>query len=280
MSVYFAYDGSVAGDWVAHYAVRMASSQVTPRLTVLYVEPNRGSHVELVQDKVKRIAYECQQADVEFEFRIEKIHRSISETILDLVPPGMDSLVVVGPRHLQRRSCFLKGSVAEQLLLSGHCHVIYFQVNTPELPGSPEAIVLPLIAEPDELVPLPTISYFTPSLRQLNVLLLERHPARTLSNWFGASTELHKHDWEAKAHEIETELSLLSRLDPHDIDVIHFETAHPARNILLAASRMNSQLILMDHSWITHGRCMGQPDVVDEVLHDATCDVAISRTID
>lgn len=276
MSVFFAYDGSIAGDWVSHYAIRLATHQSITKLTLLFVEPYPASHVEsinLIQSSAEAIAHNCSRAGVDFQLRLLKPRRSVADAILEEVPAGTDSLLIAGTRHREKQPGILSRSVAERLLFSKHCPVLCFRVHSPGILGEPHRVLLPIAEEGEERAARPIARLFASDLRRLNLLILEK----SFSNWFGSTATPRQHDWRTRIDAVENELAQDNLLASHNIDVIQMKTTRPAECILLAANRTKSRLIMLDAAWITRKHCFGQPKLVEHVLKDATCDVAIFR---
>lgn len=55
----FAYDGSIHGDWVSHYAVRLAANHPEKELHLVHIRDGQTSEEEL-KEKFNRIRIECE----------------------------------------------------------------------------------------------------------------------------------------------------------------------------------------------------------------------------
>jgi hypothetical protein len=99
--LHFAYDGSIHGDWVAHYAIRLAGRLPQPGLRLLHVEDARLSRGRLKQ-RLERIAAECRMLSVPLEVGIHPERQSVLATLQALVPSGSGHYLVCGTRMRQR----------------------------------------------------------------------------------------------------------------------------------------------------------------------------------
>jgi hypothetical protein len=65
----FAYDGSLNGDWVAHYAVRFAANQSERKLRLVHLF--EGSPEPHLQERIAWIGRECGLVGVTLEVEIQ-----------------------------------------------------------------------------------------------------------------------------------------------------------------------------------------------------------------
>ena len=84
MSIYLAYDGSINGDWVSHYAVRMAARHAGRTLYLLHVEDRIRGATEL-QAKLERIASECEPVGVRCETLVHPLHGGVRTDLENLL---------------------------------------------------------------------------------------------------------------------------------------------------------------------------------------------------
>jgi hypothetical protein len=81
----FAYDGSLNGDWVAHYAVRFAANTSARKLRLVHIK-DVASELGL-GERVARIADECKVLGVVLETELAPRRGvNVVDSLLDIVP--------------------------------------------------------------------------------------------------------------------------------------------------------------------------------------------------
>ena len=86
----FAYDGSLNGDWVAHYAARFAANTRERRLRLVHVHD--GSPPPHLPERIGRIAEECRLLGVALEPELHaRGGARVADRLIDLVPGGPDT---------------------------------------------------------------------------------------------------------------------------------------------------------------------------------------------
>ena len=85
--LYFAYDGSIHGDWVARYAMRMASRLPDPGLQVLHVEDGKLSKADL-KKRLARLEAASAELALPIEISVAPEPTSVAATLLRLVQVG------------------------------------------------------------------------------------------------------------------------------------------------------------------------------------------------
>ena len=58
--LHFAYDGTIHGDWMAQYAMRMASQLAEPALRLLHIDEGKLARDELDR-RLERLCVECER---------------------------------------------------------------------------------------------------------------------------------------------------------------------------------------------------------------------------
>ncbi len=145
--IFFAYDGSINGDWVSHYATHLAARHARKTLQVIHVRDGTTSEAKLERELVP-IRAESERLRIELIVRNEVLHGSVFESIRSLVPAGPASFLVCGARARERQRGLLSGSVAEQSLRSGHCNVLAVRVVNPGQLGVPRRLLVPVSGDP------------------------------------------------------------------------------------------------------------------------------------
>ena len=114
----FAYDGSINGDWVSHYAVQLAAGHDDPTLTAVHVRDGRTKDTMLAE-KLQRMRQECEHHGVQLVVHLlPPVGRHPLDAIRSAVPEGPEHYLVCGTRAQGRGRGFLSGTTSEQLLRS------------------------------------------------------------------------------------------------------------------------------------------------------------------
>jgi len=143
----FAYDGSLNGDWVAHYAARFAANTRERRLRLVHVHD--GSPPPHLPERIGRIAEECRLLGVALEPELHaRGGARVAERLIDLVPLGHETTLICGARAHMRNLAFLAGTVSARLLGAGRFRVVALRVVHPGVLGQPGRVLLPLAGHP------------------------------------------------------------------------------------------------------------------------------------
>jgi len=274
----FAYDGSLNGDWVAHYAARFAANAPERRLRLVHVHEARPA--SQLQERIARIAHECEVLGVALETDLVAPGTpDVAARLLECVPPG--ATLIAGTRARQRHSMFLAGTVAERLLEAGHFPVIAIRVVHPGVLGQPGRVLLPLAARPRSAAhALFLLRLLGEDLRHLHVLFVRELPRlrhRILSRE-GASKRL----VEGRAFVASVEEALRTGLAPHrfELDSSVVVSDDAPREVLLHAVRYRSRLICLDASERALPSRFFSRDPIERLLRDTPSDVAVYRSLD
>ena len=266
----FAYDGSLNGDWVAHYAVRFAANRSERRLRLVHL--SEGSPEPNLHERIARIDRECGFAGVTLEVELgARGSTGVAERLLALVPPG--ATVVAGTRARPRDTAFLAGTVSARLIEARRCPVIAIRVVHPGVLGRPGSVLLPVEAHGREVRhALALLRLLGPDLHRLDLLLV-REVSRL--RWRFLSDEgARRLRAEGRVILAPLEEELRQRLAPQPVqlDSSVVVSVDVPREILLHASRHRSRLICLrapEHALAWHG------DPVERVLRDTPSDVAV-----
>lgn len=274
----FAYDGSLNGDWVAHYAVRFAANTPERRLRLLHVH---GGTVALdVDRRIARIRDESRVLGVTLEPELQPAGGAdVAERLLDLVPPGPDTMLIAGTRARPRNLAFLAGTVSARLLAAGRFPVVAIRVVQPGILGQPGRVLLPLAGHPRGATSaLPLLRLLGPDLHRLHVLLV-REVSRLRFRLLSASAaELllaAGRTFVARAEE-----ELRQGLAPHrpELDATVVVSDDPPKEILLLAARLKSRLVCLGASERSLPARLVYGNPIEQVLRAASSDVAVYRS--
>jgi nucleotide-binding universal stress UspA family protein len=274
--IVFAYDGSLHGGWVAHYAIRFASRLTEPRLRLVHVDDGAIGAIEL-ERRIARIAEEARLFGVRFE--AEVVARGglrVVDHLLAMQPE--EGVLVSGMRSRPRHQALLAGTVSAGLLATARLPVVALRVMHPGLLGQPSSVLLPLAERPASgRRAIPMLRLLGPELRQLHLLCVSevpfwRHP---LVSAAGAARRLGS----ARACVMQVEREIEQALEPRrlEMDASLVVSTDVAREIVLASARLRSHLVCLGASERSRSaRLLGTP--IERVLHAASCDVAVYRS--
>jgi nucleotide-binding universal stress UspA family protein len=275
----FAYDGSLNGDWVAHYAVRFAAATPERRLRLLHVHDGRIPPD--LESRIARIADECAQLAVTLDPELHPVAGArVAERLLALVPPGAGSMLVAGTRSRPRNLAFLAGTVSARLLAADHCSVVALRVVHPGVLGQPGRVLLPVAGHPrGARFALPLLRLLGPDLRELQLLLV-RELSRIRFRLLRATTARRLlEDGHASLARIEEEVR--AALAPHacalDAHVVLSDDA--PKEILVFAGKLRSRLVCAGASERSLPQRVVYGNPIEQMLREAPCDVAVYRSV-
>ena len=276
--LHFAYDGSIHGDWVARYAMQMATRLPEPRLRVLHVRDGQVSDAAL-QKGLARIESECASLSVPCELAVHSARGSVAATLLELVPQSPDHHLVCGTRARHKGRGFLAGTVSQQLLREGGCQVLSLRVIQPGLLGVPRSFLVPVSGRPEGIqVGLPFLRLLVPESAHFEVLLVRR---MSRQRFRGLS-----HDEAARLIErgqayvlgIERSLSTELHLPLGRIDAAVVLSDDLPKEIVIQANKAKSQMIYMGASAMSLRQRSVYGSPIEQVLRSAPSDIAIYGT--
>lgn len=173
--LHFAYDGSINGDWVSHYAVQLASAQDDRTLRLIHF---RRAQIlpTILEDKLGRIRRECEHQRVRLiEEILPPAENALESAIRSAVPAGPEHFLLCGTPARAPGHGALRETIAGRLLSSGHCNILAVRVVHPGLLGSPRRLLIPVIERPDGFRSgMPFLRLFAPQVTRLHILLIAR----------------------------------------------------------------------------------------------------------
>lgn len=275
--LHFAYDGSIHGDWVARYAIRMAMRLPDPRLRVLHVEDELPDAA--LESGLARIKAECEALSLPCELTLRPPVRTVAATLLGLVPPNPDHYLVCGTRVRQKGRGFLAGTVSQHLLREGTCQVLSVRVMQPGLLGAPRSFLVPVSGRPEGMrVGLPFLRLLVPEAAELQVLLVHRMSRKRFLHIGHAEAARLIQRRQDYLVGIENALSAELGTPIGRLDATVVLSDDLPKEIVIQATKARSQLIYMGASAgsLRQRSVYGSP--IEQVLRSAPCDVAIYGT--
>jgi nucleotide-binding universal stress UspA family protein len=275
----FAYDGSLNGDWVAHYAARFAANTRERRLRLVHVHD--GSPPPHLPERIGRIAEECRLLGVALEPELHaRGGARVAERLIDLVPVGHETTLICGARARMRNLAFLAGTVSARLLGAGRFQVVALRVVHPGVLGQPGRVLLPLAGHPRGAAhAVPLLRLLGADLRHLHVLFVREASRFRLRDPSHEALEELLAEGRAFVARVEEEVRVA--LAPHrfaiDASVVLSDDA--AREILVQAGKHRARLICLGASDRTLPGRIVRGDLIERILRAAPADVAVYRGV-
>jgi nucleotide-binding universal stress UspA family protein len=275
--VLFAYDGTIHGDWVAHYAVRLASHAPQRLLRLVHVDEGRWSPAEL-EEKLERLERFAERFELAVQFKILPNRSDVFGTLVQDASEFGDPPVICGVRARARRRGLLAGTVSQRLLCETRIPVLALRVVQPGLLGAPRNLLFPISSHARGIAAaLPFIALLVPDVARIHILYVQqvgRFRFRQLS--YEKALRL-RHVGRKICQQVESELRRTLALERPQMDATAVVSDDPPKEIVIQANRTRSRLILIgasaDH--LTGRFWYGDP--LEQVLRDSGCDVAIYR---
>jgi hypothetical protein len=281
--IHLAYDGSINGDWVAWYAQNLARQEADRTLRVICVNTSQIS-TEAVNARVSSMESACADCGVTLKLDIVPSSgpgaEAIFRDLLANVPTSPGTLLLCGARLNAGSRGFLAGTVSEKLLSDKSFNVMAVRVAQPGLLGAPHRFLLPIAGDREGfLVGSDLIRRFAPNVSRihlLRVMLVKHLLFRRLQH--EQAVHLRNKGWD-NITGLDQELAERSGVELALIDsnvVVSDDWAH---EVIIAANRHKSHLILMEAAWKNLRRTFQYGNPLEVVLRDAPCDVAIFRGV-
>jgi nucleotide-binding universal stress UspA family protein len=271
----FAYDGSINGDWVSHYAIRLAAHHPSRTLRLIHIADGALAPDDL-RERLAHVRERCASQGVTLRDEVRARRGEVHADLLALLPPGEETLVLCGARARAGSHGFLAGTVSERLLESRGIRTMAVRVMNPGLLGVPRRFLLPLAGTPEGLAAsLPFLQLFAPEIDSVHVLMVKevRHTRfRRLTAAKGLALLDPVREY---IHRIEQELRARLALPAAALDHTAVLSDDAPKEILIVANRIRSRLILLGASRrnLPDKFFFGSP--IEQVLRNAPCDVAI-----
>jgi len=278
-NIYLAYDGSINADWVSRYAIRMAANTPSRKIVLVHVLDGVYSR-ENIEAKIGAVEAECGLHSIVLERRILPLRQKVLPTLLGTIPAGDDILCVCGARVTSMGKGFIAGTISEQLLRRKRFNVMALRVVRPGLLGMPEELLFPLSGHPRGFnAAMSFLDLLAPYIRRLHLLRV----MQVSSLWFKYLPVTRARELRGQGIKyVSTVLEeIRQQLDPAAIhlDAKVVLSDDWATEILIHASKLNAQLIIMGASDRNLPARYFYGNRIERILRDTPCDVGIYRKI-
>ncbi len=277
MPIYLAYDGSVNGDWIAHYAVNFAAYRPQRCLQVLHVETTNisGSALAAKFDYIKQIA---EHAGVNAKIEICPMRHGAFGGLIDRLPKGRDTKVICGVRAQGGRRGVLAGTVSEQLLNDQKFNVVAIRVVQPGLLGVARRLLMPMAGHRPGVQSARTLlELVAPSLTELRLLHVIELSKRKLHALDATKAGALRYQAQAYLEKVERDLTGGIDLDGVHIDSDARISDDWSREILIDAGHARADMLALEAPRTSLLDRFRYSDPLEVILRDTPCDVAIYR---
>jgi len=272
--VWFAYDGSLNGDWIFRYALRFAAQGDARTLNLLHVDDGQVAPATL-RAKLDRLEAACLEESVQLQPQFHPRGRGVLPTLLAALPEGSEHLLVCGARLRPRHRFYLRGTIAEGLLRARKLPALALRVVQPGLCGQAHDFLLPLAGHPQGFARAwPFFRCFLPDIRSLTLLRGMTVSAVRLPHLSQQGERLQIGTGEAYLEAVRRQVLAHQREHPFYLDSSVTLCSDWAQEVLLQASRLKSQLLLLGAT----GRSLRPPwrrDPLERVIAASPCDVGV-----
>jgi nucleotide-binding universal stress UspA family protein len=273
--IYLAYDATIHGDWVSHYAIRFAARQPERALCAIHV---RSWHVaqDVLDERLHLLEDRCRMALVGLQTELYPAGANVLDTLRAAVPPGPASHLVCGTRLSPRGRGFITGTVAEQLLQERRQPVLAVRVVQPGLLGAPRALLVPVAGVSGGLdSALPWLELLMPEVQALRFLYVEEVGRRRFRHLGHDEVQALRRAGADYLHRVEREARQALALTEAHVDTHVVVSDDVPKEIVIQANRFKSQLVCLGASARGLRQRFLYGDPIEQVLANAPCDVAV-----
>ena len=276
MKVLFAYDGSINGDWVARYAIHLASNSKQRVLTIVSVIEKEFASEALVE-KIDRIQTACHDRGIATDVRLIQAVSVAEGVIRALDDPG-GTLIVCSVRTRGDARGYLFGTAAFQLMRNAALNTVAFRIVQPGLLGNPHNILLPVAGRPLGISGgVNLLHQLGTSVRHCRVF----HALTVSANRYCRLTVCEMKQLRLQGDSLVTAVGrhLAQQLDNPDIlvDTSARVSEDWVREVIIDACAYKSDLIIVEAMGSSLRRGFRRNDPIERLLNQTPCDIAIHR---
>jgi nucleotide-binding universal stress UspA family protein len=277
--IYFAYDGSLNGDWVSHYGIHFATHTAEKKLTLVHIQDGRVSPVQVVE-KISKIDQECSTQGIELIRKILPLKKNVFQSLLNAIPHGSESFVVCGTRIRSKKQAFLYGTISEKLLESNKFNVLAVRVVQPGLLANPRKFLIPLSGHPRGFKSAwPFFKLFLPEVEEVYLLRVMNVSSFQLLHFSPHRMQVLRKKGLKYLAAIIQDIKQACGAASFRIDYRVVVSNDWHREILVHGSKLKAHMILLGASERTHFGRAFYGNSLERVLRETPCDMGIYRGI-
>lgn len=279
--IYLAYDGSLNGDWVSRYAIRMASRSPEKKLVLVHILDGEIP-ADRMKMKIKAVEAECRARQVELISKTHPLMKpDVFRSLIPLLPEGNETICVCGTRVRSRRKGYLSGTISERLLRHHKFNVLAVRVVHPGILGNAKRFLLPLAGHPRKFKSaLPFFRLFAPDSQEVYLLRIMALSAFRLRNLSLRQTQSLLRIGRAYLNEVAIEMTRAFAPLPFYLDTRVVVSEDWRKEILMHANHLKVRMILMGASERTlPARILYYENALEQILIQTPCDIGIYRSL-
>ena len=275
--IYLAYDGSINSDWVARYAIRLATRATEKKLLLLHVLGGEIPAARL-KSKIEAIGQECRARQVDFLSESRQLKRDVFHSLSEMLPAEEQHICVCGTRVRSRRKGFLSGTVSAKLLQAHKLPVIAIRVVQPGILGNARHLLMPLSGHPRKLQSaLPFFRWLSPDLQGVFLLRVMDVSTSRFHRLSAKQAQALKVTGRSYLQEVVADFKREFVPFPFYLDIRVVVSDDWAKEIIIHANKLKARLILVGASEKTLPARFIYGNPLEEILRQAPCDVGIYR---
>jgi hypothetical protein len=279
--IYIAYDGSLNGDWVSRYAIRMASHSPQKKLVLVHIF-NEQIPAERLQLKTNVIEAECRARQVELISRTHyPLKQGIFHSLTRYIPEGEDTICVCGTRVSYKKKGYLAGTISAKLLRHHRFNVLAVRVVQPGMLGNPRRFLVPLAGHPRKFESAyPFFRLFTPDIEEVYLLRVMAVSIFRFHNLSLRQTHLLRRSGRTYIDTVAADIAKMFRPHSFYLDSRVLISDDWPKEILMFANQLRVRMILLGASERTlPARFFYYENALERILEHTPCDVGIYRSL-
>ena len=277
--IYLAYDGSLNGDWVARYAIRMASRSPQKKLVLVHVLDGQIP-AERLASKTGNIEAESRTQQVELIRRTcEPVKKGVFHSLIQTIPEGRDTICVCGTRVRSRKKAYLAGTVSAKLLRHHRFKVLAVRVVQPGMMGNPRNFLMPLAGHPRKFqAALPFFRLLAPDTEKVYLLRIMSVSSLRYHSLSLRHTHSLLRSGRAYIDAVAEEIAETFQPCPFYLDTRVLVSDDWPKEILMHANHLKVRMILLGASERTlPARFFYYDNALERILEQTPCDVGVYR---
>ncbi len=279
--IYFAYDGSLNGDWISWYAIRMASRSPRKELVLVHVLDGKIPEDQL-KVKIQALEAKCRTHQVQLISKIRSlVNRNVFQSLIRWIPEGKETICVCGTRVRSRRKGYLSGTISARLLRYHKFNVIALRVAQPGILGNAKNFLLPLAGHPRKLKSLsPFFRLFSPNIQEIYLLRIMAVSAFRFRHLSSKQRQILLRMGRSYLNEAAAEIAQELASPSFYLDTRVIVSDDWPREILMHANHLKVHMILLGASERTlPARFLYYENALERILTRTPCDVGIYRSL-